>query len=346
MNPPIIARNMGFALLLAGGGWLFPAAAHAADAAFCADGSAVYATCNDENTLERICEEEGTLTQVHVSLGGRQGCFQGIARSDQGGFFLVTERRIWHWKPGDKAAVFVKLAPKGITFSDIACNPKNGMLLIFGSAKKTAGRYGVDLLYCMKDKNALLTPIWLRHLTQPVVCAEFLTDNSLLFGTEGDLWHGVLCIEPPDKERPEGQGELVAYRYAPVAERFNYNGTPEQRGVEAVAASGGKAYVAIKRMGGSGETSVTRLDLPEPSKDGMFRTRNTVEDSIRVLKSVEQIDGNDGSASSLCASSDGKQVYYTDSSRPNRTHYLCEDDGETRPFRAKHMPVAADGDKK
>jgi len=207
-------------LLFAGSLLPWFAVSKAADAAYCDDGSAVYAISDEENTLDCIREEEGTLTQVQINLGGRQGCFYGIARSDKGGFFLVTEHRIWHWKPGDKSAEFVKLAPKRVTFDGIACNPRDGTLLVFGTFTKSGEASGEPCLYVMSNRESPLVGVWLRHLTAPVDCAEFLADGSLLFGTEGDLWHGALVIEAPDKDRPEGRGELVAYRYAPVAERF------------------------------------------------------------------------------------------------------------------------------
>ena len=301
--------------------------ASAAAAAFCADGSAVYAISVKENTLDRICEEEGTLTQVHIDLGGRQGCFYGISRSDKGGFFLVTEHRIWHWKPGDKTAEFVKLAPKRVTFDGIACSPKNGALLVFGTFAKAGQPYGQPCLFGMSNRHSPLAGVWLRHLTAPVDCAEFLRDGSLLFGTEGDLWHGELVIEAPDKGQPDGRGELVAYRYAPVAERFNDNGTSSQEGVSAIAAGAKMAYVAISRMSGSGWGHLSRLNLPEPAKDASFAIRNGVKDSVRALASVEELEDNP-SCPFLCASPDGKRIYFTDRWGPDRHHYLCEDDGE------------------
>ena len=305
-----------------------PSPTLASEAAFSPDGSAVFAVCDTENTLEKISEGEGTLRKVEIDLGGRRGCFRGITGSDQGGFYLVTEHRLWHWKPGDKAAELVKEAPKDTILTDLACNRKNGQLMLFAWRTTATDRYGNPVLLAMNDRKGSLQTVWLRHLTAPVVCAEFLPDGTLLFSTEGDLWHGILTVGG------SGPGELAAYRYAPLAQRYNYNGTSMEEGVESIAVSARKAYVYIKRMGGSGDGHVSRLDLPPPMKDGMFKARNSLKEMLAAMKSVEELDGTE-SWPSLCGSPDGKRVYFADGSGPGRRHFLIKDDGEGAPFKTK-----------
>ena len=129
MPESTICRRLSPVLLLVAGALCAPAA-RAAEAAFCEDGSAVYAVRTAYNTLERVCEEEASLTEVTINLGGKKGGFNAITRSDQHGFYLVTMTGIWHWKPGDKAAESIQLAPQGVTFTDIACDPISGQMLI------------------------------------------------------------------------------------------------------------------------------------------------------------------------------------------------------------------------
>ena len=335
-----IYRRLSPALLWMIGSILCPTAARGADAAFSDDGFAIYDVSPNNNTLERVCDEEQSLTEVKIDLGGKRGCFNGITRSDQAGFYLVTCHGIWHWKPGDKAAESIHRAPQGVSFIDIACDTQSGQMLIMAYWEDSRGDHTAARLYCMENRSSRLTPVWLRHLTQPVDCAVFLPDHTLLFGTEGDLWHGLLCTEPPEQDRPDGRGELVSYRYAPLAERFNYNGTSAERGVQSVAASAGKAYVGMHRMHGSGSATFERLDLPTTGPKGMFSVplKNAAKDTVIALQSVEIIDGGEGSCAALCGSADGKKIYYTDSSSGKWRHHLCEGDGEPEPMKIKRQP--------
>lgn len=315
-------------------GWLawagFSVVAHAADAAFTDDGKSVYAV--SESRLERIDLTSGEISKV-VPEGVND--IEAICRAGNGEFYLVAQDTLWRWKPDAGPAVsFQKPLKEGQSFSDVACDSKTGKILILGS-EKTGDDDTHCRLFLKPGPDQPLVRVWLRHLGSAWIRgADFLPDGSLLFGAEGDLWHGVTGVEPSSPPE-EFYGDITAYRYAPVGERSTYSGTPSQTGVCAVAVGAGHVFVHISRIGGSGWGHLSWLALPAAATENHFETHNSVEDSIRALQSVKELEEN-GSCSYLCASPDGKRVYFTSGMGEKRTHFLCDsaiEHGEPQPFR-------------
>lgn len=305
-------------------------AVQAADAAFSDDGKAVYAV--NELGLERIDLPTGEILKIDPDgVGG----IDAICRAGDGAFYLVSDDTLWRWKPDAGPAVAVQKPVKvGQSFDDVACDPKTGRLLIIGS-EKTGDDETRCRLFFKPGPDQPLLHVWLRHLPNAWIRGvEFLPDGSLLFGAEGDLWHGITGVEPTEEPgRP--YGDITAYRYAPVGERYTYSGTPLEAGVSAIAAGAGHVFVHISRIGGSGWGHLSWLAPPPAVIDDHFKMLNSVEDSIRALQSVKELDEN-GSRSYLCASPDGKRVYYTSGMGENRTHFLADsaiEHGEPLPFR-------------
>jgi hypothetical protein len=160
----------------------------------------------------------------------------------------------------------------------------------------------------MADEKCPLVGVHARHLTDTVSCAAFLPDHTLLFSTEGDLWHGLVQIEA-NEDHTETYGVLEGYRYAPVASRYTYDGTPFQEGVADIAISRRMAYLHVSRMNGSGWGSIARVALPPLSQDDTFTIRNSVKDAIRALRSYRELDDCPGAAY-LCSSRDRKRVLF------------------------------------
>ena len=308
----------------------FSMVAHAADASFTDDGKAVYAL--SESGLERI-----DLTSGEISKVDPEGVdsIDAICRAGDGAFYLLTSETLWRWKPDAGPALSIlKPLQEGQSFEDVACDPKTGRILIIGR-EKTSDDDSRCRLFFKPDSDHPLLRVRLRHLDDATIRgAEFLPDGSLLFGAEGDLWHGVTGVEPTDEpDRP--YGDITAYRYAPVGERFTYSGTPSETGVREIAAGAGHVFVHISRIGGSGWGHLSWLASPPTMVDDHFETRNSVEDSIRALQSVKELEDN-GSRSYLCSSPDGKRVYFTSGMGEGRTHFLCDSTielGEPQPFR-------------
>jgi hypothetical protein len=314
-------------------GWLALAGcgtvAHAADAAFTDDGKSVYAV--SKPGLERI-----DLTTGEISKVAPEGVadIDAICRAGDGAFYLLTDDTLWRWKPDAGPALSVLKPLKAEqSFEDVACDPKTGRILIIGR-EKTADDGSRCRLFFKPDPDHALLRVRLRHLDAEISGAEFLPDGSLLFGAEGDLWHGIASVEPTD-EPDDAYGVITAYRYAPVGERYTYPGTPSETGVCAVAAGADHVFVHMHRIHGSGWGHLSWLALPAPVTEDSFEIHNSVEDSIRVLQSVKKLEEN-GSCSYLCASPDGKRVYFTSGIGEKRTHFLSDsaiEHGDPLPFR-------------
>jgi len=307
----------------------FSTMAHGADAAFTDDGKAVYAI--SEAGLECIDLASGEISKV-VPEGVND--INAICRAGDGAFYLLTDVTLWRWKPGAGAALSIlKPLKEGQSFNDVACDPKTGRILIIGR-EKTADDGSRCRLFFKPDSEHPLIRVWLRHLDAEISGAEFLPDGSLLFGAEGDLWHGVTGVEPTE-DPGQPFGDITAYRYAPLAERYTYSGTPSETGVCAIAAGAGHVFVHLRRIHGSGWGHLSWLALPDAVTEDNFDTHNSIEDSIHALQSVKKLEEN-GSCSYLCASPDGKRVYFTSGMGESRTHFLCDsaiEHGEPLPFR-------------
>ena len=302
---------------------------HAADAAFTDDGKSVYAL--GRPGLERIDLATGEIAKVTPE--GLDD-ISAICRAGDGTFYLVTEAALWRWKPEAGPALSVlKPLKEGQSFEDVASDPKTGRILIIGR-EDVPDDVSRCRLFFKPDPDHAMMRVRLRHLDAEITGAEFLPDGSLLFGAQGDLWHGVTSVEPSD-EPGNAYGVITAYRYAPMGERYTYPGTPSETGVCAIAAGADHVFVHMHRIHGSGWGHLAWLKLPDPITDGDFVTRNSVEDSIRVLQSVKKLEDN-GSCSYLCASPDGKRVYFTSGIGEERTHFLSDsaiERGDPLPFR-------------
>jgi hypothetical protein len=305
------------------------AATHAADGAFTDDGKFVYAVTRPG--LERIDLTSGEISTVTPE---RVNDIVAICRAGDGAFHLLTGDTLWRWKPDAGPALPVlKPLKGGQSFEDVACDPKTGRILIIGREATDDGGSRCRL-FLKPDPDHSMLRVRLRHLDTEITGADFLPDGSLLFGAQGDLWHGVTSVEPTDD--PESSyGVITAYRYAPMGERYTYPGTPSETGVCAIAAGADHVFVHMHRIHGSGWGHLAWLALPDVVTQGNFETHNSVEDSIRVLQSVKKLEEN-GSCSYLCASPDGKRVYFTSGIGEKRTHFLSDsaiDHGDPLPFR-------------
>ena len=304
----------------------------AGEAAFSDDAKTVYMIQaeNGLNTIDLSSEKVSPIAPEGV------GKINAIARAPGGNFLLVSANALWTWKPGAGPAISLEKAPEGASFGDVACSDDGRQIAVFGTLQRD--HETEPRIFYRPEPGMKFLSIRPRHLTESRLCAPaFLTDGTLLFSADGDLWHGILEHEADEDGagNPILRGTLTAYRYAPIAERYAYPGTPAQQGVQDIAYGAGRIFVHISRMGGSGWGHLSPLAAPAPQPTGTFETHNTVEDAIQVMKSVHSLLDTNGSQTSLCSSPDRTSVHMQS---PKGTHFLAKEgieDGGPMPIRSK-----------
>lgn len=296
-------------ILAASLGLLCCSRATAANAVFAADGTAVFTiTDKADFPLDKVDVANSVSTPVKVALG-KGDMLVGMAAAGSNELYLATRHALWRWTPDNPRARWVEDAPKQVELVDVACHVPSGRILLATHTKTQQERcHG---FYFKQNQRQPMCCVAIRYppgdvLEHPV----FLPDGSFLFSADGDLWHGML--EESEVFKPGGKREfmnLLAYRYAPIATRETYPGTPSETGISAMAVSQKKVYVHLSRMYGSGWGSILRLNLPVQKK-GMWANLNSAKDIVRTLNSIEVIEpATDGGWVFLCGSSDGRRVY-------------------------------------
>lgn len=295
---------------------------HAAQAAFSEDGKSIF-TPNADG-LDVIHLDTGKIESV-VPAGIKD--IRSICPAGKGEFYMTSGKALWRWKPGKKPAVLVEKAEDGYEFADVTCLPETGAVVILGNIQVDSRNYN-SLFYKPNAKHHSVK-LKERYLADAAILApEFLPDGTILFSAEGDLWHGDFEMEtiPPEDDEPERLvGSLMAYRYAPIAERYNDSGTSSELGVDKVAYGAGKVFVHLGRMGGSGRGHLTTLVAPAVRKDGDFPVHNKAADYVRTLQSAQTL-FDCPSLSAICSSSDHKQVYFSTETDSVTTHFLAKAD--------------------
>lgn len=112
----------------------------------------------------------------------------------------------------------------------------------------------------------------------------FNARGKLYFSVEGDLWHGLIEEDEP--------WTLVAYRYAAVATRCTYNGSPMESSTRQLASAGDELIINHARMGGSGWRTITALPAPlldlsaewdTPDLNGQLTTAGKIAGALKEL---------------------------------------------------------------
>ena len=290
----------------------------AADATFSIDGKRVYACNYDEPKLAVIDLEKQSVADLDLSEFVGKLEIKAVSLSASGNLLFVTERDVRAYSFEKKKCVKLCSAPEGVKFEDLAYNPKDGGILISTSR---GNEYGS--LYLEKNTSKPLSVVMRR--VGYFSGMAFTADGELFFGTRGDLWQAHVEI---DKENLQFQQcDLVGWRCAPLATLETQNTTPAQTGVERVAVAGDKLYVHLHRMGGSGWGNIVRLQkFDHKDEDGL---KKLFELYAKELLSVETLAEN-GTASYLCSSPDGKRVFFTTGvlGHDGTQAYLIEDNGK------------------
>jgi hypothetical protein len=311
----------------------------AGGAAFSPDGRTVYLNASDQpgelEVLHLSDERSQQLTFHRFQQASHPKEIKSIASAANGRLLLLDSEALWTWTPASDDLQRLRNCPAGMKFNGIACHPKSGRILITVFLDKPEDSdHDTRLLFADTPEAPLLT-VRVRRLDR-ICCPVFLSDGSILFGAEGDLWQGTVDVQNENGEAP--RPVLSATRYAPLADRETYDGTPMQTGVHDIAVSAHKVYVHVSRMGGSGWGDVLRLNLPgtdtEKKGDKDTGILRRYKEYREALASAEWLEENP-SCAFLCNSADGKQVIFTNGCGPNRRHYLVTDDGDHEPLSVK-----------
>lgn len=309
-----------------------------AEAAFSKDGSTVYC-CRSEGMLAvHLNPYSEVSTKLPDSLGEIPIRAVTLRPSD-GSLLLATSNAVWAFSPEKNTATKLFDKPAGSEIKDLAFDPISGGLLVtvYPEAGKDESR-----VWWVKRGSIVAKIIFVRRLDY-IDGPVFSSDGRLFFGAEGDIWRGFIEHEEEDDTEPNRGGTLVAVRYAPVACRETYGGSPSQIGASDLACSGTKIYAHVRRMGGSGWGTMTRLDMPtamdhDPDKAITEKLTERVATYMRALGSIEVMDDSCGGWSNLCASLSGERVFY----RIMNTSYLIENNGKPQniPAKTKKSPVS------
>lgn len=154
-----------------------------------------------------------------------------------------------------------------------------------------------------------------------VIGPSFGPSGQIYFAARGqDLWRGEIDYET---EWPA----LDAARFAPLATHSGYNGSPMQTGVCETAVAGNHLYAILRRMGGTGWGNVVRLTLlpPQPARkeksDQVFWRRTG-----RLVQTTTELTAD--WCFGLCASPNGKTVFYFDRFGDKASLFLVRNNGK------------------
>ena len=316
-----------------------PQAANAGHAAFSADQQTVYLTVFDASgTLQSVnleTSETRDLKFPELTEAPDEPEIKAISPSKNGGFWLLTAKALWHWDGGVPTVQKIADAPEGVTFEDVAGRRDgDGSVVVTGSIKDPDEQGRTGRMFFKQDAQAPLLQVFVRRLDE-IDCPVYLDDGSLLFATEGDLWHGVVEFERGDQGFAD-RGVLSAYRYAPLAVRSTYVGTSMQTGATEIAASRDQIYVHASRMEGSGWGSLVRLQRPPRLQKHDLKMHWDLQDRMNIyvsaIRSLQILDPDCSAEPFLCESADGTLIHFRRSYGEDKAHsFLVTKDGPLEP---------------
>lgn len=283
-----------------------PNFSYPATSAFADDGQRIVNT-SAELILDIKSRSAVAYSLQEVGIGDR---LRAICRYKPGAFLVATEHEVYtlqqNWTTATRVLSFPNASQTSETpyIVDIAYDSKNDKVLLVSSeapenvVPDNTAPEGRSLYFYDMGGDRLK-----RVRCRRVGLVKGLSvdqDGTLYFATRGqDLWTGTIDY---DEDWPP----LIALRYAAVATHEAYNGTPNQIGVCETAVAGSYVYCILRRMGGSGWGDVIRLKNDEVVQS---RGDNPWRYDAAVLNSIDIV--LDEFAFDLCASADGKTVYFT-----------------------------------
>lgn len=322
--------------------WVTGSLARAAEAIFSKDAGHVFLPATAALTDIDVLAQTSSSIDLAQWVGSQE--IEGVALSNSNFVLCVVPGAVWAYDGEKKKCARVCEAPPGARFEDIAYDPKGGHILLKGWRGEEPAAWIVP-----KGESYLLD-VFCRRASQ---LAGLTYDESgrLFFGEHGDLWSGsieydspaVLTKKPnPDDGRP---ATLVGYRIAPLATLETYIGTPMQIGVSTVAIAGNTIYAHLHRMGGSGWGNIVRLKKPAAPKE-TDEAPSDLKERLQLYaseaSSVEVL-GENGTIAYLCASHDGKRVFYQTADDAGHRFCIVENSAKPKPLSKLNATIAKPG---
>lgn len=309
----------------------------AVEATFSRDGSHIYAIDFETPRLFDIDLQKNVVSTVDLGASIDNKSIISVGTAKSGDLLVATTRAAWSCKPASKACKKLCSAPEGVQFAAMAYDPQSGGILFstrtdFDDPAQKNNDADSALFLAAGTKEP--KPVFARRVGF-LDGITFSPDGQLFFGNHGDLWTGSIESQKEDDETP---WLLDAIRFAPLATFETTMATPTQVGVFSVAVAKQIVYVHLHRMFGTGEGNVVRLPRPDkaPAADDAIGQRMRLYS--KETGAVEVLVDN-GTASYLCASADGRRVFFT-SGVLGKDHeeteaYLIENNGKPREIKLK-----------
>jgi len=304
----------------------------AGEATFSRLGKTIY-QLGKETPLKRLDLDAGVMTDITVpGLADGDGV-RSLAISNAGFILCLSKTAVYAWddvKGSD--AVVVCRAPENVEFRNIAHNPANSTIALTARVEPAeAGSRSEWALFAKFEDEDEVARVRCRRVVA-ISDMAFGRDGTLHLSTEGDLWIGRIVREA------DASPYLQAFRHTPIATRETNMTTGSQMGADLMAISKDAVYSHVRRMGGSGWGHLVRVRKPPSpeSEDGEFTTPFKLPDRLALYReqlAAVEILGENGTRSYLCASQDGRQVYFrasreTPTGKKSHSHWLIRDGGE------------------
>jgi hypothetical protein len=304
----------------------FEDSSSAAEAVFTQDGKRIYflnePTRSGDSPLVTLDIATGLSTPFILPKEIKtRGELFSLERSRNGFLLFLFSDSIWAYDPVKKTSARVCAAQPGQQFYDLACDPITGQIF-FGST--------IGLGYLEGD-NYKFHPVISRRVDQYTGLTRLQRD-CFIFSVSGDAWLGRIDNEPLDGGKV--YTTLLAYRFAPLATLETGNYTPGVQGAAEFAVTEQWLYVHARRMGGSGDGVILRMQKPDPNTlddtDVLFDVKKRSLAIAKDLLSVEMV-GKNGYSASLCSSPDGTTVFYRiEEDNGDFTNWLATDAQQPR----------------
>lgn len=277
----------------------------AGDAVFSSDGQRVYliSDVDTKPAIEEIDLNKKTTRKILLTQLDSSDGLRGITCTHKNRFFCTNAKAVWSFEPGSGRLTKIRDAPTGVSFWQIAYDPKMQRVFV-----TTDDREHPVLMF---NDSAEWIPVRMRRHPFPSSLV-FAGDGELFFAAYGDLWCGEIQTDKVDEQ---DYFSIAAYRCAPLATLETQNTTPAEIGVADIGVTRDVAYVQLSRMGGSGDGWFAKLPRPKVKRDAEGEIEIPYEPKERLpiyekaLHSLEIL-GEDSRAGYICVSSDETRVHY------------------------------------
>ena len=313
----------------------------AVQATFSRDGLHVYAIdFETPNLITRLLDinlQKNAISTIELGASIDNKSIISVGTAKSGDLLVATTRAAWSCKLATKACKKLCSALEGVQFAAMAYDPKSGGILFstrtdFDSPPQNNNDADSALYLTAGAKEP--KPVFARRVGF-LDGITFSPDGQLFFGNRGDLWMGSI---EPQEDNDETPWLLGAVRCAPLATFETTMATPTQVGVFSVAVAKQMVYVHLHRMFGTGEGNVVRLPRPDNAPEADDGIGQRMRLYSKETGAVEALVHN-GTVSYLCASADGRRVFFTSGvlgkDHEDTKAYLIENNGKLREIKLK-----------